>query len=160
MRRISRSVHIRCLSNDQRPAVAGFTLLEMVVVLLLLAVLAGVAIPSMLSSPAATESELQVLIGSARRSAIRRGETVRLQVGRSGTWQVVAGRAARDAPLMTGRLPGPLPATLDLVISPLGTCTPGLDGAAEWPRDLDPWTCELSPTLPSSLAGGGRDARR
>jgi prepilin-type N-terminal cleavage/methylation domain-containing protein len=150
MRMPGRCVHIRGPGEPVPPDKAGFTLLEVLVVLLLLTVMAGVVIPGVLSSPPAPESGLDQLIGSARRAAIHRGETVRLQVERSGAWRVMVVKEPQLPPLTAGQLPGSVTQPVDLIISPLGTCTPARDDALPAEK-LDPWTCEPLPGLPPRL---------
>jgi prepilin-type N-terminal cleavage/methylation domain-containing protein len=145
MIRFTRLAPTRPAVEGVHAADGGFTLLELIVVLILLAVAAGVVAPSLLSTSSTPKSEVQVLIGSARREAIRRGKTVQLRVDRSGAWHV-AGTPAGTV-LMAGRLAGPPLVEVDLLISPLGTCGPDLEStAAESPVGVDPLTCDVRPS--------------
>ena len=124
-------------------ASAGFTLLEVVVVLVLLALAAAVVAPSLLSTHPENSSEIPALVGSTRQAAVRRGETVRLRIDRSGAWQAIAGTEPGGDLLMSGRLAG-LPASpADLIFSPLGTCAPSIESAPSAALVTDPLTCEL-----------------
>ena len=66
----------------------GFTLVEMLVVLVLLGLAAALVAPGFINTPAKRTTELVELIGAARDAAVRRGEVVSLHVERSGAWQV------------------------------------------------------------------------
>ena len=119
----------------------GFTLVELIVVLVILALAAAIVAPSLISSPSEATTELSRLIGSAREAAVRRGETVLLRTDRTGTWQIVAGTPPRDEILMSGRLTDTPPDRVELVFSPLGTCGPPAESGAA--AGLDPLTCEV-----------------
>ncbi|MEO6055408.1 MAG: prepilin-type N-terminal cleavage/methylation domain-containing protein [Gemmatimonadales bacterium] len=131
-----------------RGAVAGFTLLEVVVVLILLGIASAVVAPSLLvrPSPASAEAMMQALVRNAREAAIRRGEMVRLTVHRSGEWQATAGTPPTRELLMSGRLTRPPVLPADLLFSPLGTCAPSIqsDGGAPFGA-FDSLTCESPP---------------
>ncbi|MGH7525823.1 MAG: prepilin-type N-terminal cleavage/methylation domain-containing protein [Gemmatimonadales bacterium] len=126
---------------------SGFTLLELIVVLVLLAVAAGVVAPSLLSSRPEGPSALRALIAGAREAAIRRGEIVRLRIDGSGAWQAVAGASSRSEVFLSGRLAEPPAGSSDILFSPLGTCAPSVENepAAEVLRAFDPLTCEERP---------------
>ena len=126
---------------------AGFTLLELLVVLMLLAVAAGVVAPSLLSSRPEEPSALQALIAGAREAAIRRGEIVRLRIDSSGAWQAVAGAPSRSEVLLSGRFAEPPAGITDILFSPLGTCAPSVESepAVELLAAFDPLTCEERP---------------
>ncbi len=119
----------------------------MIVVLILLAVAAGVVAPSLLSSPPEEPSALRALIAGAREAAIRRGEIVRLRIDGSGAWQAVAGAPSRSEVLLSGRLAEPPGGISDILFSPLGTCAPGVESepAAELLAGFDPLTCAERP---------------
>jgi prepilin-type N-terminal cleavage/methylation domain-containing protein len=134
---------------------AGFTLIEILVVLLLIGMAAAVAMPALLRSRA-PESSLKTLFGNAREAAIRRGETVYLRIGSNGEWRIdgSAVPGASDS-LLTGQMER-LPAPLTLLVSPTGTCMLDVPSAMAAPElQLDPLTCELavpSPTRSTDLA--------
>jgi prepilin-type N-terminal cleavage/methylation domain-containing protein len=124
----------------------GFTLLELVVVLIVLALAAALTAPALTRAPEHRESGLATLLTVSREAAALRGETIRLSIAGSGSWRMEGVTSAREAPIQTGQVdsfPG-LPVTL--IVSPVGSC--GFDArsagsAAEIP--LDPLTCTLRP---------------
>lgn len=121
----------------------GFTLLELIVVLALLALGAAIVGPGLLSSLPDEPSEARALIGSVRAAAVRRGETVRLQIDRSGAWQALVGTPPQMEVLMSGQLTTPPSSVMDLLFSSIGTCAPSVESApAEVLATLDPLTCE------------------
>jgi len=127
-------------------ASVGFTLLEVVVVLVLLALAAAVVAPSLLSTRPENASEIQALVGSTRQAAVRRGETVHLRIDRTGAWQAIAGTEPGQDPMMSGQLAGPPASPADLIFSPFGTCAPAVESAAdETLAAFDPLTCEAPP---------------
>jgi prepilin-type N-terminal cleavage/methylation domain-containing protein len=133
--------------NASRPGYAGnaqigFTMVEVIVVLVLLTIAAAVVAPSLLSSHSAS-SELTSLVRSAREAAVSRGETVHLRIDQSGAWQVVAGALTGDEILISGRLTNVPAEPVKLVFSPLGTC--GLPAETVPVLAFDPLTCELTP---------------
>ena len=115
----------------------GFTLVEMLVVLVLIGLAAALVAPAFVPTRARQTRELVELIGATRDAAVRRGEVVSLHVERSGAWQV-EGVAA-------GRLATPLPAApFTLIVSPLGSCAFDVrSGAAAQAISLEPLTCEV-----------------
>jgi prepilin-type N-terminal cleavage/methylation domain-containing protein len=122
----------------------GFTLIEILVVLLLIGMAAAVAMPALLRSRA-PESSLRTLLGNAREAAIRRGETVYLRIGASGKWRIDGSAAAGASDsLLTGQIE-PLPGPLTLLVSPTGTCMLDVPSVMAAPDiQLDPLTCELA----------------
>lgn len=119
----------------------GFTLVELIVVLVILALAAAIVGPSLISSGSEVNTELSRLVGRAREAAIRRGDLVLLQTDRAGTWQIVAGGTAGGEILISGRLSSAPADRFGLVFSPLGTCSPPAE--SEPAAGLDPLTCEV-----------------
>lgn len=121
----------------------AFTLLELLVVLVLLGVSAGVVLPAFrLPPPASPEAP----IVRARALAVRRGEAVRLSTRPDGRWQVAAAADTAGAILLTGTgVVSDAPAgPRTVVISPLGSCLPegpSARNAEVW----DPVRCAPSP---------------
>jgi len=115
----------------------GFTLVEMLVVLVLLGLAAALVAPAFITTPAKQTAELVELIGATRDAAVRRGEMVSLHVVRSGAWQVEG--------VATGKLATPLAAApFTLVVSPIGSCAFDVrSDAAAQAINLDPLTCEV-----------------
>jgi prepilin-type N-terminal cleavage/methylation domain-containing protein len=122
----------------------GYTLLEVLVVLVLLAVAATVVAPSLLAPRLARQSSsVLALVGSMRETAVRRGGMVRLRIDRSGDWQAFSGTPADREVLMSGRFSGPGNTAADIVFSPLGSCAPTPESVP--PKELagfDLLTCE------------------
>lgn len=126
---------------------AGFTLLEVIVVLLLLSIAAAVVAPSLLPSRAEPVSELRTLVDLAAQQSVRQGQMLTLRIEPSGVWQILAGAAPARELLASGRLSQRLPDGVDLVLSPLGTCAPAAGRSAS--RALgtyDPIMCEGRPS--------------
>ena len=115
----------------------GFTLVEMLVVLVLLGLAAALVAPAFLTTAAQQTPELVELIGATRDAAMRRGQVVSLHVERSGAWRVEG--------VATGKLAKPLAATpFTLVVSPLGSCAFDVrSDAATRAIKLEPLTCEV-----------------
>ena len=122
----------------------GFTLLELIVVLVVLMLAAALAAPALVGTPDHRATGLDALILGAREAAARRGETVRLSIGASGEWRLEGSASTAKAPIQSGEVeafPG-LPFTL--IVSPVGSC--GFDArsaAADSVVRLDPLTCTL-----------------
>jgi prepilin-type N-terminal cleavage/methylation domain-containing protein len=131
---------------------AGFTLIEVLVVLLLIGMAAAIAIPALLR-PRAPESGLKVLVGNARETAIRRGETVFLRIGASGEWRIDGSSATgENDSLLVGRME-PLQAPLTLLVSPTGTCMLDVPSVMAAPDiQLDPLTCDVIGPPPTRSA--------
>ena len=132
------------------PARRGFTLLELVVVLVLLGLTAAVAAPALRGPPSAAAG-LESLLPTAREAAVRRGETVYLRVAESGDWRLAGASSAADTAIASGRVAPFAGLPLVLAVSPLGSCA--LDAAsaqrAGHPQ-LDPLTCTVG--VPPSSA--------
>lgn len=108
----------------------GFTLVELLVVLVLMGLAIGLVAPALRPPEAPSESALAPLLRAGRSAAIRRGEPTLLTVERDGRWQL-AGRASPGDLLADGRIAAPR-ARFSVVFSPLGTCAPDVaSGAAE-----------------------------
>ena len=116
--------------RSQEPGRSGYTLLEVMVVLVLLAVAAAVVAPSLLSSGPDRSSALPTLVATARAASVRRGEVVHLRIARTGDWQARAGTGTTSQLLMSGRLPDAPASAIDLIFSPLGTCASALESDA------------------------------
>ena len=122
----------------------GFTLIELIVVLVVMAVAAGIVAPAVITPQRDAEPALVALLRRARDFAASREQTVYLGISPSGRWRLDAGAAASDRPLATGDLEGYQGPRATVVVSPLGTC--GFDvrtSDAARAIPLDPLTCEL-----------------
>ncbi len=122
----------------------GFTLLEVVVVLVLLSLAVALVAPSFRRLPHAEGSGVVALIHHAREAAVRRGEAVRLRINRAGRWRLT-GEAGRGTEILMAGDSGPIGSyDLALVFSPLGTCGPDPDVSGPTAvLALDPLTCEV-----------------
>ncbi len=121
---------------------SGYTLLEVIVVLVLLAVAAAVVAPSFFTARPEQFSTVPMLVSQVRAASVRRGVAVRLTINRSGEWRATAG-SGREL-LTAGRIPAPA-AAVDLIISPLGTCGIAAGGNPEALAAYDFLTCEEMP---------------
>jgi prepilin-type N-terminal cleavage/methylation domain-containing protein len=124
---------------------SGFSLVEVIVVLALLALATALVAPALIVPEEAQDSALSSIVDGVQELAIRRGETLRLQLTTEGSWHVEAGASGSGSVLAEGRLEGALQVPpFTLVASPIGTC--GFDvrssGAAGLPA-VDPLTCAL-----------------
>ncbi len=116
----------------------GLTLIEMVVVIVLLGLLSALVVPSFLPPPLEPDDAVQRVIDAARRTALRRAETITLSFGPDGRW--VSDRGGES-----GTLADPPVSPMRLQISPLGKCL--LDGTRgpEPAQSIDPVRCRLIP---------------
>lgn len=111
----------------------GFTLLEIVVVLVLLGLAAALVTPAFQSGPAPDEG-LRSVLAATRETAVRRAQTLVLQVDDGGSWRIVA--AGDSTALGTGHFTDGTKG-LRIRVNPLGACfnegarsTVGLDAIA------------------------------
>ena len=114
----------------------GFTLLEIVVTLVLLGLATALVAPAFRTS-STPDAGLPSVLAATRETAVRRAQTLVLQVDDRGAWRIVA--AGDSSLLSTGRFTD---GTRDLRIrvNPLGACfnegAPGIHG-------LDAVACAL-----------------
>ncbi len=122
----------------------GFTLVEVIVVLVLLGLAAALAAPAFLSREPAAESQLAAVVRGSRELAERRGEVVHLRVRSSGEWRVEGAASASAGTLAQGRLDDFAGPRFTLVVSPIGTCAFDVRSAgAANVIAIDPLTCEV-----------------
>ena len=103
----------------------GVTLLELLIVLVLMGMAASVVAPVLVQRPLQAEPGEAELITDARRTAVRRGEPVRLRLSADGVWALVAlrdGQAIRSGRLDSAEIRES--SEVDLRIDAMGTCTP------------------------------------
>lgn len=133
---------------------AGLTLLELLVVLAILAITTALVPLAWRAPRPTTTSALDELTHTARRTAIRRGEELRLEVSADGLWALVARNGA--VVVQTGRLSGPA-SPVSLRIDALGTCRPGREMASDTAA-FDMLHCrhELAPAPMTASTGGTR----
>jgi prepilin-type N-terminal cleavage/methylation domain-containing protein len=110
----------------------GFTLLEVIVVLALLALAAAAVQPVLWSSRVRPEETLERVVARARELAVRRAESMRLRVEASGRWDVRPAPPGDSLIVAADSLRPPLATAVVLNISPLGACVPiaGIDRRA------------------------------
>lgn len=129
------------------------TLLELLVVLVLMAIATALVVPALRfpstvllpNDGASAESqrksgliptpEVDGVLASARRLALKRGEPVRLRVASDGVWAIVP-LSGGDA-IQSGRVTEPLSWQPDLTVDAIGTCVLSADvvprtGAGAW----------------------------
>ena len=115
----------------------GVTLLELLIVLVLMAVFAALVVPAVgrREGPVATADD--ALVSSARQTAVRRGEPLRLQLAASGTWSLTS---QRDGALVdSGHITGERRST-SLLVDVLGGCVP-TESTTSTATAFDPLSC-------------------
>lgn len=101
----------------------GFTLMEVVVVLVLLGLMAGLTAVSLRPPQAPARGELDRVIATGRSTALRRAQALELRVETNGQWSLRPDQGGDTSALSSGRLRF-APAALQLRIDALGTCVP------------------------------------
>jgi len=101
---------------------AGFTLVEILVVLILMGVAAGLVAPAFRTPRADTADALDGPLRVARRLALSRGEAVYLELTSRGDWTVQGASSLVEGPLASGRVDAYDGPSATMVASPLGTC--------------------------------------
>src|SRR5918994_1243421 len=102
------------LPGRSRPAPRGFSLLELIVVMIVLSLAAGIALPALGRRTEPRGGELPSLILLSQEAAARRGETIHLEIAGSGAWTIQGSASRGDGPIRAGQVdsfPG-LPLTL------------------------------------------------
>jgi prepilin-type N-terminal cleavage/methylation domain-containing protein len=100
---------------------SGFTLLEILVVLILVGIGFTLAIPAFITPGRAAEPGVQRVIDSARRMAVRQAETLTISIEPSGAWAVDNGDRNTDP--ATGTVESDFGSVVRVRISALGACT-------------------------------------
>lgn len=118
----------------------GVTLLELLIVLTLMGVTATLVVPLFTQRTPRQEEASVALVTSARRTAVRRSEPLRIRLSPSGAWSVHAIRTG--AIVDSGRVDDALPDT-DLLIGALGGCMPARTAVRF--AAFDPMTCAYDP---------------
>jgi prepilin-type N-terminal cleavage/methylation domain-containing protein len=122
----------------------GFTLVEILVVLILMGLLAGLVGPAFLPPRRPPESGLATLVRRAQDIAAQRGETVFLALAAGGAWRMDGAASLEAGAIATGRLDGYAAPAGTLVVSAVGTCAWDVRStAAAQAVPLDPLTCTL-----------------
>lgn len=124
-------------------SVRGFTLIEMIVVLVIISLAAALVAPSLLSVHKAGPA-LNSLIPAAREAAARREEMIYLRIATSGEWTMEGAVSPSAGALASGHI-DPFPGLpLTLIVSPLGTCSFDVRSAsAAHVIRLNPLTCTI-----------------
>jgi prepilin-type N-terminal cleavage/methylation domain-containing protein len=137
----------------QSRSARGFTLLEMLVVLLLIGMAAALAAPALLRvNPG--RSELEELIATARDAAVRRGEVLYLRVGTSGQWSLEAASGTTTDSLASGHVQ-PFGGPITLMLGPNGSCMFDVATVSRGTAiQLDPFTCEVQSSTPRRGGAG------
>jgi prepilin-type N-terminal cleavage/methylation domain-containing protein len=122
----------------------GFTLLEVIVVLVVMGLTAALVAPALLP-PRQTTASIQTVVRGVQRLALRRGETMLLEISQEGAWAATGTSSAIDGAVASGVLPDPHPrGDLALRVSPLGSCAWVLEASpSAWRPPLDPLTCRI-----------------
>jgi prepilin-type N-terminal cleavage/methylation domain-containing protein len=124
---------------------SGFTLIEIIVVLVVMLIAVGVVAPAFLPPEPADTDALAEPLRVARRLALTRGETVYLDLRPTGDWSVQGASSLSEGALARGRVDRYEGRAATIVASPLGTCaydvqTTAAGGGAP---PLDPLSCTL-----------------
>ncbi len=131
--------------SDAAPGTSyGFTLVEIMVVLLMLGLAAALVAPAIILREGGEESPLSAIIEGARELSVRRGEIIYLDVTTTGEWQVEGAASLSEGALAQGQIEDYEGFEFTLVLSPIGTC--GFDVRSTWAArtiPLDPLTCEV-----------------
>lgn len=101
---------------------SAFTLLELVVVLAIMGLGIAVVAPSLVLRPPSSEESVKRVIASARQVAMRRAQTVTLDIDENGVWRVVSAGRDTSEVLLTGELDERPVDEVYLRITPLGVC--------------------------------------
>lgn len=121
----------------------GFTLVEILVVLVLMGLMAGLVAPSIIGPSDDSGSQMRELVRSASAAAVKRGEVVQLSLASTGQWKLLGTASSPPDEIASGRLERPETA-MTLLFSPLGTCAPDLKSEeAAATLALDPIMCDL-----------------
>ncbi|MBL0171418.1 MAG: prepilin-type N-terminal cleavage/methylation domain-containing protein [Gemmatimonadaceae bacterium] len=113
----------------------GVTLLELLIVLTLMGITAALVVPVFQSRAAAPRAADAALVATARQTAIRRAEPLRLRFSANGSWAITS---QRDGGMIdSGHVRDGLPDD-ELLVDALGGCVPAdMTGAVVF----DPMSC-------------------
>ena len=114
----------------------GVTLLELLIVLTVMGVMSVLVLPAFVKRAPERGAAAEAILASARRTAIRRAEPLRVRFARDGAWLVTA---LRDNSVVdSGHVKDSLPTT-ELLLDALGGCVPASHTAPL--TTFDPLTC-------------------
>jgi prepilin-type N-terminal cleavage/methylation domain-containing protein len=123
---------------------AGFTLVEIIVVLVVMVIAVGVVAPAFLPPEPADATALAEPLRVARRLALTRGETVYLDLRPTGDWAVQGASSLAEGALARGRADRYDGPAATIVASPLGTCAYDIQTMANGHgAPLDPLSCTV-----------------
>jgi prepilin-type N-terminal cleavage/methylation domain-containing protein len=105
----------------------GVTLLELLIVLVLMGLAAGLVAPMLRPIAASTGAADVAIVAAARRRAVQRAEPLRLRFTRAGAWTVRS--VASGEVLDSGSARGGL-AEGEWLLDPLGACLPASGSAS------------------------------
>ncbi len=125
-----------------RPGRRGFTIVEVVIVLMLVGIALTLAAPGFVRPVGKSEDSMQQIVDFSRRAALERAQSLLLAVGEGGAWSLTE-HGAPDRPLATGALLSPSE-PLQVTISPVGICIPAEDSPSGSVM-IDPVTCSVVP---------------
>lgn len=123
----------------------GYTLLEVIVVLIMLGLAASVVAPAFVAPHDRSAAAAVRVIGHARALAIRRAEALELRIEPSGAWRLDGVASTQAGALVTGTISPAPRVAITLFFSPLGSCAPDVVTTVATVMRLDPLTCEASP---------------
>lgn len=123
---------------------AGFTLIEIIVVLVVMVIAVGVVAPAFLPPEPADTTALAEPLRVARRLALTRGETVYLDLTPTGDWSAHGASSLGEGALALGRVDRYDGPAGTIVASPLGTCAYDIETTANGGSvPLDPLNCTV-----------------
>jgi prepilin-type N-terminal cleavage/methylation domain-containing protein len=120
----------------------GYTLIEMIVVLAIMALAATLVAPALLRSPVYDrQHQLAAVVQATRGAAADHGEVIYLRIEPNGQWHMEGAEGA----VSHGRIDPISSADLTLIVSPVGSCAFDVrsNAAAAAVVRLDPLTCEM-----------------
>lgn len=121
----------------------GFTLVELVVVLVLMGLAVGLVAPALRPPQPAAESAVAPLLRTGRTAAVARGEPMVLKMNGAGSWRLDARGTGDGDPVASGIVSPPPAAAFSIDFSPLGTCAADVRSGSAESLALEPLTCEI-----------------
>ena len=128
-------------ARSMRATQPGFTLIEMLVVLAIMALTVVFVTPAVRPPAEPLVEPMQAVIDAARRAAVRRAGTVILRFETDGSWVLQDPRAGMDDVIGTGTLSPPSAEPVRLRINSLGACLPAGDRSTV--PLVDPVRCRI-----------------
>ena len=124
----------------------GFTLVEMVVVLVIMGLAAALVAPALLRSPVYDrQRQVTAVVQAAREAAAKRGEIIYVRFEPTGAWHMESGGLPLEGDVGHGRIDPLSSAGLTLIVSPVGSCAFDVrsTAAATATVRMDPLTCDI-----------------